>query len=410
VSGGSYKPGMTGAIGPNTYLSDYTLWDVKPAYRFTRSKFRVEVGDRVAASRILAKDEAPRSGAQVVSVPQTFRRFFDEDVDQALRDIAGVATLNVSPLIRDRQSIYDMFRGNMVHPFTRQEITVRTDDGVMIEDFFDIRRCCVVQASRWTPALNPTCPRFVHVDLAVSGDCAGMACAHQSGIVRINRIRADGTTTIVSEPFIVIDWMLRIRPPKGSEIDFSKLRSFVLFLRQFYPIVRVTLDGFQSVDFRQIIVKNNIEAGLQSLDKTETPYLSLRAAMSERRIACYRYEPFVQEALELNRDVRTHKVDHPVKSSLTGLPGSKDVADAVCGAVWAVLNDQRAIDAASLLVRDDVPQVQPAAERTVVPGSVKRTSELPPAGIPVARVASAVVKPVQVRFDWTRLASNLSRR
>lgn len=332
-----------------TYISDYPLWEVKPKSRFTKPWFSVEIGDRTSRSRVLKANEQARKDARIIKVPGEFRRNFDEDVDQALRDIAGVATFNLSPLIRDRQSVFDAIHPDMVHPFKRDVITVdyqREDERV--DDFFNLRDVCRIDASRWIPKLNPHAPRFIHVDIALSQDSLGFAMGHAAGTVRNDRVNEDGTTSSVPNPMIVIDLMLRITPPPGSEIDLGKVRAFILYLSKLFNVAKVTFDRFQSADSIQILTKMGQESGHQSVDKDEEAYLTLRAGLFDRRVLYYEYGPFVDEVLDLERDAQKRKVDHPVRSSKGGR-GSKDVSDAVAGVVWLCTNDPLAKESAALI-------------------------------------------------------------
>jgi hypothetical protein len=324
-----------------TYVSDYSLWEVKPKHRFVKPKFKVEVGDRVAHSRILRPSDKIRPGARTIDIPGEFRERFEEDVDQALRDIAGVATFNVSPLIRDRQSIFDAVKDSLVHPFKQQEITIDFQDDILIEEFFEVEKMCQVRDSRWVPIMNPGCPRFIHVDLSLSEDCAGIAMSHMSGFMRRDRLHPDGTRSLVEAPYIIVDFMLKIVPPRGSQTDISKIRAFILYLRDFFNIELVTFDGFQSADAIQVLTKSGVLTKKLSVDLTDEQYLSLRSAFFERRIATYNYPPFIDEMLDLERDVKERKVDHPARNSQGG-KGSKDVADGVCGAVWNTLTSENA--------------------------------------------------------------------
>ena len=89
--------------GGLTMVSEYSQWEVKP-HVFSTTTFPVEVGDRVYPSRILKPGMKPRDGAQVIEVPDDPQVVtqFTKDIDQALRDLAGVATFGVAPLFRDR--------------------------------------------------------------------------------------------------------------------------------------------------------------------------------------------------------------------------------------------------------------------------------------------------------------------
>jgi len=339
------KPGIT-------YVSDYPLWEVKDSKKFTMPKFSVEVGDRIAQSRVLDDDEKPREGARVITdIPGELREFFVEDTDQALRDIAGVATFNVSPLIRDRQSIYDAVRDTMTHPFTKEWVMLDYQDDIRLDEFFMVGSMCKVQESSWVPKLNPNHNRFIHVDGAATGDCAAIAMAHVSGMVKRKRSKPDGTISIMEYPFVIVDFLLRILPPPSSEIDLAKIRSFILYLSKLFPIARVTFDGWQSLDSKQMLVKSGMDAKIQSLDQNDGPYLTLRNAHFERRIAMYDYKWYTREMLDLERNIGKKKVDHPTKSSFGG-KGSKDVSDAVCGAVYLCMTDERAIQGVPLFDED----------------------------------------------------------
>jgi hypothetical protein len=323
---------------PTTFVSDYALWEVKQAYKFTKPKFKIEVGDKTAASRILPKGEKPRKEARVIEVPGEYLKYFQEDTDQALRDIAGVATFNLTPLIRDRQSVFDAVREDLKHPFKREAITISVGDDIQIADYWDMRSFCRMQRGNWVPRINPEAPRVIHVDTALSGDCVGIAAAHMSGMLRHTKLMPDGTEVMRTDPFVIVDFMLRILPPPGYEIELGKIRAFIRYLRSqaHVPICLVTTDGFQSADMRQQLQKDNFETKLQSLDRDDVPYLTLRSALFERRLATYHYEPFEQEVLDLERHIKPGKVngnvDHPTRAS-TGGKGSKDVSDAVCGSV-----------------------------------------------------------------------------
>lgn len=348
---------------PRAYISDYKLWEVKdksdyatiwdmPAPEGTKPKFRVMVGDRVSRSRILKPEEEPRDNAKVLWIPGEVRQRFEEDIDQALRDIAGVATFNLSPLVSDRSSIFESVRTNLVHPFREHIITLGTEDDTYLEGSFNVGQVCKVVDSKYVPRLNAGCPRFIHGDLALSGDAIGLAMCHMSGFKRVEKTLPDGTIAMVENPFILMDFMLRICAPPGQQMDYSKIRGFIIFLRKFYNIEAVSFDSFQSADMIQILHKQGMTALKLSMDTSEDPYLALRNAHYERRIAMYEYSPYVDEMLDLQRNTKKRKVDHPAKSS-RGTKGSKDVADAVAGCTFTCISSDVAIKSAPAVGNED---------------------------------------------------------
>jgi hypothetical protein len=156
--------------------------------------------------------------------------------------------------------------------------------------------------------------------------------------------------------------------------------------------MRVTFDGFQSRDSVQILRKQRVEAGLTSVDRSDEPYMSLKNALYERRIAMYSYDPFIEEMLDLQRDLQRRKVDHPAKSSKGG-KGRKDVSDAVCGSFWNTIRDDR--------VRANLPPVMDVDEFRVASGRVVDPKgadiEKPPK---VQRIGGMTV-------DWEKLRANI---
>ena len=380
-----------------TYISDYPLWEVKPKHRFTLPKFKVEVGDRVAASRILGPDDEVRPGASTIDVPGEFRKPFEEDIDQALRDIAGVATFNLSPLIRDRQSIFDAYRDHMRHPFSKETVVAGLDlegDDVRIDAYFDTESICRIQSSKWVPRLNPVALRFLHCDIGLSGDALGLGMSHVAGIIQNERMMPDGTVSVVPTPYIVVDLMLRVVAPAGSEVDLGKVRGFIVTLASLFPLQKVTFDGFQSADCIQILKKtfhgSKTEVGKVSVDRTDEAYLSLRSAHFDRRIAMYKYSWYEREVLDLERDAKKRKVDHPLKSTQGG-KGSKDVTDGVAGSVWLCMNDPRATAKAPHIDDFDAEILKPAA---TLPTDVPQDRST------VRRIAGRKV-------DWRKLRGNV---
>jgi hypothetical protein len=315
---------------PTTYVSDYPLWAIHRE-RYGGKTFRVEVGDRTTRSRIIGPNDKERESAVHVDVPVELQREFVKDLDGALRDMAGVATFNMCPLIHDRQSIGAAVRPALVSPFDRDTLSIAMADTVTLQEAFNVRASCVVRGSRWVPRLNPSRPRHLHVDIGFTEDCLGIAMGHISGLARLAlKDPRDETVSVVEHPFVVMDFLLRVTTQLGSEIDLGKILSFIVYLRTIYPLKVVTFDGYQSRYAMQELIKAGFESYCVSMDRDDEAYTLLRGTHYERRIAMYDYPIYQKEMLDLRRDVRAHKVDHPAIGS-DGSKGTKDVADAVAG-------------------------------------------------------------------------------
>lgn len=336
-------------------LLEYSRWGILEGSKKWKDlglnrcgRFRVELGDQIYPSRVIPEGEEARVDAGVIEVPVLYWNEFDADVDQALRDIAGIATYGISPLFHNKRVIHACIDKDLQHPFTRDVLSLDLENDIMLDTFFLPERMFVIRRSTYVPKLNPWAPRFIHIDLGLTGDCAGIGCVHPSGFKEVRRSRGDGTYYIDKCPQINVDFVLRILPPAGSEIDISKIRSFIIYLKDMgLPIVKVTCDGFSSRDMIQIMRKIGLDSHVFSVDRNDTPYLHLRQAYIEKRIHVYDYKPLTIELSDLERDIEKRKVDHPHTSPITGKAGSKDVSDGLAGAVTNCIIDPRVSTAIS---------------------------------------------------------------
>jgi len=151
--------------------------------------------------------------------------------------------------------------------------------------------------------------RFIHIDLALSRCAAGFAMGHRE------------------QRGSVIDFLWRIAPKDGKEVNFAAVRQAVLILRQRgFKIGKVTYDGWQSVDSIQLLTAKGIECEVLSVDRTLEPYDTFLEAINERR-AFVPDAPILFKELRSLELVRGKKVDHPKN-------GSKDCSDACAGVFY----------------------------------------------------------------------------
>ena len=132
---------------------------------------------------------------------------------------------------------------------------------------------------------------------------------------------------------LVIDVMEQIWiEEKKGEIDLSEVRNRVYDLRAMgYNIRLVTLDGYMSKDFMQILKKKGYNTDYVSVDRTVDPYNILKEAIYEKRIDIPYYEIFDIECKGLEL-IKWIKVDHSPNSS-------KDVSDAVAWVCWNIIEN-----------------------------------------------------------------------
>jgi hypothetical protein len=114
--------------------------------------------------------------------------------------------------------------------------------------------------------------------------------------------------------------------PVAREVQLRWARKLVyeLSTRGFY-VGLVTFDGWQSLDAIQLLNARGVESDKQSMDRSLDPWNALRDVMYDGRLEGY-WQPRLVAELEALSRLPNGKVDHPPG-------GSKDEADALCGAV-----------------------------------------------------------------------------
>lgn len=316
---------------PHVLIFDDPIWEIKPRKLFSGVTFSVAIGDRYRDSRVMTteddEDDLEAQGYDVVHVPIEYKRSFELDVGGALRDIAGISssTTRRSKLIPRAEYLKRCVIPELHHPFTDQVVYLSDDreDVGGIEDHFKMDNAFL------TPPY-----RYIHVDLGLNGDAAGMSMCHLHHMRDVERMMEDGTVLSMRDHVVRFDFMLQIRNATGASIPFWKIRRFIAYLRKLgVRIGCVTFDGWQSVDCRQLLDHAGFSTDLLSLDKNDVPYVTFRNAIYEERVEWYDYPPMMKEASELEHLRRKKKVDHPFEG------GSKDVSDSGAGALFRTLQE-----------------------------------------------------------------------
>jgi hypothetical protein len=207
-------------------------------------------------------------------------------------------------------------------------------DDLQIANFFEIND---------VPLAVRSMPQFIHIDASLTGDKTGISSVGCSGLKET--VQYNGAQEIISQEMVYKHiFSVDIQAPQGTEISFEKTRQFIYFLKASgFNIRGISLDGFQSADMKQILLTQGYDATIVSLDKTPQGYLALRSAMNDGRIGLIQIDLLETELIQLQRDVQTGKLDHPVD-------GSKDLSDSLAGALWnATLHKQSLIDGLQLL-------------------------------------------------------------
>lgn len=312
---------------PDAYVVRMPIWE-----SFGWDKYLRDDGSRDSfwydsKRHIIVPEGAARllDNSNLIEVPTTYRRDFENAPEKALRDLAGIPPATGSPFISLAYRIEEA-RDRWMQRYNQDpSLPIQTPikpNGEMYS---------------WFRALN-SLKRVCHIDIAYSGDgdALGLAMGHVHEMVEIEGER---------KPYIVFDMLMRVAAPAGTEIFLGDIRRIIYDLKDElkFKIDKVTMDGFQSTDTRQQLERRRIQTEIISIDRTVLPYHDLREAIYEGRIEFPKYmiklrhddteltEIALKELSELVDN--GNKVDHP-------FGGSKDVADAMAGVVYSLMGDR----------------------------------------------------------------------
>lgn len=162
---------------------------------------------------------------------------------------------------------------------------------------------------------------YVHVDLARVHDHAAVSLAH----VEKWEQRNIGGKLTEPAPVVVVDQVRYWTPSKTKNVDFTEIREYILSLkRKGFNIKLVTFDRWESADTMKYLSERGLRTERLSVAKRH--YEDLAMVVAEERIVGPQIQLLIDELLQL-RIMKNDRVDHPRK-------GSKDLSDAVCGAVY----------------------------------------------------------------------------
>lgn len=301
------------------YTYNIAQYEARPADLYCGDKMLIVVENAAAADiRILKEGERAHKTADVLEVPKEYEAYFLRDAAGALRDICGISVNALKPFIRRRNKIDEaVVRG-----------IEKGLESIFVKDNVNVGLEGLPRVTKGRYCQNPGKPRYVHIDLAVNGDRCGVSMVRFDGFTEV--VRENGETEML--PKTTVEMAVGIQGDHGEEVDIFEVRQWVksLKVKYGYPIRAVTYDGWNSLESRQQWRKDRMKTGEQSVDRTIVPYAHLRDAIYDDRMDIIHNADLVDELFSLEFDETKNKVDHPPT-------GSKDIADAVCGAYYTLL-------------------------------------------------------------------------
>ena len=166
---------------------------------------------------------------------------------------------------------------------------------------------------------------YVHADLAQKHDKCAVAIAHVDKWVNIQVIKDYEQVA----PIVVVDAVAWWEPKVEGPVNLSEVKQWIMNLRrEGFNIGMVTFDRWQSFDIQQELKAVGMRTDTVSVAKKH--YEDLAMMIYEERIAMPMIPLLLEEMSEL-KIMKNNRVDHPRKKS-------KDLADAVCGAVFGAIS------------------------------------------------------------------------
>ena len=165
---------------------------------------------------------------------------------------------------------------------------------------------------------------FIHVDLAQKHDHCAVAMAHVDKWVNVK------ITNEYSQPapIVKVDSLRYWTPTADKSVDFTEVKDHILALRTRGFKIRVcTFDRWNSHDMMQQLKQYGINT--ETLSVAKKHYDDMAMVVLEERLSGPHIPLLIDELLQLR--IMRDKVDHPRK-------GSKDLSDAVCGAIYNAIS------------------------------------------------------------------------
>ena len=314
--------------------------------------FWVGVGNKFLANELLPinateemVDDFRNKGYDMWQVPWGYLESFQLNIDEAICSIIGIATASSLKFISGGK-LKEAKLNSYINPFTKDVITVGNDpeDHLQYANFFDLSVISEEDKAR---------PLFIHLDMSLSGDKTGIAGVWIMGRKHVvNNLLTDGydgnTAAVIDRLGVVQDdssdliyklaFSVSVEAPKGAQISFAKHRTFIRWLRdQGFVIKNISSDTYCAANIHQDLQAEGFKTSILSVDRTTKdangkpmclPYYYLKIAIYERRLLIYqKCDQLTNELVDLEKLSDGH-IDHPKN-------GSKDQADAVCGALYS---------------------------------------------------------------------------
>jgi hypothetical protein len=258
------------------------------------------------------------------------------DVVNALRDLGGVATSSSGNFISSAEAIAD----SLCLPSRSKKEVIKLDlhdDSDKLIDYVDLAD------------LDRNAVYYMHLDLSKNRDRTGICMLRVSGKKQLARFdRSEGLTKMLEENVYSADVLLALKAKPNQQVPIYKIEAFIYdLIHAGFKIGGVTFDQFGSLDVMQRLNAKQVPTEYLSVDRPRQAYDTLRQTLMERRIkiACHPPDDPTRASI-IEKELRElidlgDKINHPDETEHNKgewVRPSKDLADALCGALWNCIN------------------------------------------------------------------------
>ena len=329
---------------PSTLIMDnIASWEANPA-NDSPDKFMMFIGNEFKEPHVIEDDEEISEDDldYIIYPPMRFYDAFKRNPIANIMNLGGIRTVSTASLFQSQTILADAMMST--NPFTKDCIPLPFDtDNLQLMDFMD--------KDYFSDIRHPEANRFIHLDAAFSSDTldrfgiAACYCVFTDKTIYSNierRMKMEPDIFEKAERQFFIDFAIGIEPLPHQKVPFKKIENFIFYLikKLGYPVASISADTFQSQRTLQEFESAKLPTENISVDRKKDPYLFLRDCVYDRDIVMPNNEVLKHELKKLREDAK--KIDHP------SVNGTKDIADAVCGALWACKKSNNIINLAKL--------------------------------------------------------------
>ena len=304
-------------------------WEARPEL-YKESKgvtFNFYKGDSKSLPRVIEdkEDLSKFDKDRIIKVPIQAKFMFINDPIRSLNDLAGIP-----------YTAKDLFfNGDLSNLLACSKIKNEAPETIEV-DFYDKDDRIIKYVQTMIDRIPCGTSLTLHYDIGLKKDKCGVALCYYTGDI------SDGTT---SYPTFRIPLMFLVSRRKGQSTSLDHLYQFIKDLISQSYYVTFSADSFASAGIFQSCERDGIPYRSLSIDKTPDAAYMFKNVVTSRRIEMPYHNTLLRECSELRVLNNGQKIDHPIVSSCTEfdyknapsgtLPGSKDLFDAVAGALMS---------------------------------------------------------------------------